>query len=159
MTNNQIQLSIQDQIGPENNCHGCGPNNPHGLRIKSYMQGQAAICNFTPQAHHCAGSKEIVNGGIIASLLDCHSINLCMADAYLQAGREIGSEPKLWYVTASLNISYLKPTPLKLAPAAPIVLNARIIKREGRKSWAECELSVDGTVCVKAEVLGIGIKR
>lgn len=147
--------AFQDLIGPENHCHGCGPENPKGHRIKSYWDGDEAVCHFTPQPHHCAGSTDVVNGGIIASLIDCHSINFAMAEAYRREGREIGSDPKIWYVTANLNINYRAGAPI----ANTLELRARISKIDGRKTWIACTLSADGKVCADAEVLAIRIQR
>ena len=78
-----------------------------------------------------------------------------MADAYLREGREIGSEPKIWYVTASLNLSYLAPTPL----AETLELKAKILKIENRKTWVTCSVFANNVECVKAEVLAIQIQR
>ncbi len=147
--------SIQDLIGSENHCHGCGPNNNKGLRLKSYFEGDETTASFTPEPHQCAGAVTIVNGGVIASLIDCHSVNTAMAWEYKNAGRAIGSEPKIWCVTASLNVTYLKPTPIDKR----LELRAKVSKREGRKTWIECTLSAAGVVCAKGEVLAVRIER
>lgn len=146
--------AIQDLIGPENHCHGCGPDNSKGLQIKSYLDGtDAAVCKFTPQAHHSAGSSDVVNGGIIASVIDCHAVNFAMALRYKSEGREVGSEPKLWSVTGQLNISYKKAVPL----ASEFEVRAVVRSVEGRKTWLDCELVSGGDVCVVAEVLAISL--
>ncbi|MCB0359921.1 MAG: hypothetical protein KDD44_09800, partial [Bdellovibrionales bacterium] len=96
-----MQQSIQDQIGSENHCHGCGPANSQGLQLKSFLVTPTeARAVWRPKPQHCAGSERVVNGGILASLIDCHCVNLAMAAAYGEANRSIGSEPKLWCVTA-----------------------------------------------------------
>ena len=146
--------SFQDQ-GAVNYCYGCGADNKNGLQIKSYWDGDEAIATWKPQPHHCGGFKEIVNGGIIASLIDCHSLNLAIAYAYRSERRAIGSNPRIGYVTANLNISYLKPTPI----SELLQLRARITKIEGRKAWISCALSAAGQVCATGEVLGIRIQR
>jgi len=148
------EKAFQDLIGPENHCHGCGPFNEKGLRIKSFWQDDSGVCRWTPEAHHCAGSTEVLNGGIISSVIDCHSVNLAMADAYKQENREIGSEPKIWYVTGRLEVDFLKPTPV----ASEVTLNAKVIRREGRKTWIECELKSGELVCAQAEVLAVRLK-
>jgi acyl-coenzyme A thioesterase PaaI-like protein len=148
------EQSFQDQ-GAVNYCYGCGADNEKGLQIKSYWDGDEAIATWKAQPHHCGGSKEIVNGGIIASLIDCHSLNLAIAHAYRNERRPIGSSPRIGYVTANLNISYLKPTPI----TEPLQLRARIIKTEGRKTWVNCTLSAGGEVCATAEVLGVRVQR
>ena len=147
-------MSFQDQ-GSVRYCYGCGADNPRGLRIKSYWEGSEAVATWRAEAHHCGGSPDIVNGGIIASLIDCHSLNLAIAHAYGAENRPIGSTPRIGYVTASLNISYIKPTPIR----AELVLRARLVKLEGRKAWVHCTLSAEGEVCAVGEVLGIRVLR
>ena len=93
-----------------------------------------------PSRITAAAARENLNGGIIATLIDCHCLNLAIAHAYRAAGRAIGSAPRIGYVTANLNITYLKPTPLN----ETIDLRARIAKLEGRKAWVNCALSAAG---------------
>ncbi len=145
------QQSFQNLLGPENNCFGCGMNNERGLRIKSFWEGNTAIAMFNPEPHHCAGSTQIVNGGILSALIDCHCNCFAMADAYKHEGREIGTNQKIWYVTANLNISFKKPVPID----APIYLKAIVNKIDGRKTWMNCELFSKDVLCATGEVLSI----
>jgi len=57
-----------------NHCWGCGTLNPRGLQIKSYWSGEESVCKFQPQAHHMAGPPHVLNGGIIATVINCHGI-------------------------------------------------------------------------------------
>jgi acyl-coenzyme A thioesterase PaaI-like protein len=150
----QGEIAFQDQ-GSVNYCHGCGADNERGLQIKSYWDGDEAIATWRAQAHHCGGSREIVNGGIVASLIDCHSLNLAIAHVYRAERRAIGSAPRIGYVTGNLNVSYLKPAPMN----EPLHLRAKITKTEGRKTWVSCTLSAGGQVCATGEVLGIRVHR
>lgn len=150
-----MEEAIQDLLGPENHCHGCGPNNELGFRLKSFREGEKYICKYTPKPHQCAGLTTVLNGGVIASLIDCHSVGSAMADAYLRENREIGSLPKIWYVTATLQVNYLKPTPI----SNEVLLVARIDKSEGRKTWVNAELSSNGILCATGDVLAIRIER
>ncbi len=146
--------AFQDQ-GSVSHCHGCGADNERGLQIKSYWDGEEAVATWRPEAHHCGGSKEIVNGGIIASLIDCHSLNLAIAHAYRSEKRPIGTIPRIGYVTANLNISYLRPTPID----QPLQLRARITKSAGKKIWLSCTLSAGGQIRARGEVLGVRVER
>ena len=95
---------------------------------------------------------DIVNGGIIAAVIDCHSVCTAIADAYKRAGRYAGDgkRPLLWYATASLNVNYLKPTPLSM----PFTVRAHVTGVDRRRTTLECELvSDDGTVTCTAEVV------
>ena len=146
-----MQKSFQELLGPDNYCFGCGMNNKHGLRIKSFWEGNYAVVTFTPQPHHCAGSTQIVNGGILSALIDCHCNCFAMADAYKREGREIGTHPIIWYVTANLNVSFKKPVPID----ASIYLKALVTKIDGRKTGTSCELFSKDVLCVTGEVLSI----
>jgi acyl-coenzyme A thioesterase PaaI-like protein len=147
------QVAFQDQ-GSVHHCHGCGADNEKGLQIKSYWEGDEAIATWRAKPHHCGGSRENLNGGIISSLIDCHSLNLAIAQAYRAEGRAIGSAPRIGFVTANLNVSYLKPTPIQ----EPVQLRARIVKLEGRKAWVHCSLSAAGEVRATGEVLGVRVE-
>ena len=148
------EAAFQDQ-GSVDYCHGCGADNEKGLQIKSYWDGDEATATWRAQPHHCGGSKGIVNGGIVASLIDCHSLNLAIAHAYRSEQRAIGSAPRIGYVTANLNVTYLKPTPID----QPLQLRARITKIAGRKAWISCTLNAGGQLCATGEVLGIRVER
>jgi acyl-coenzyme A thioesterase PaaI-like protein len=146
------ERSFQDR-GSVCHCHGCGADNVRGLQLKSFWDGDEAVATWRSQPHHCGGSPEVLNGGIIASLIDCHSLNLAIAHAYRAERREIGSAPRIGYVTANLNVNYLKPAPV----GRPVELRARIVKLEGRKAWVHCTLSAQGELCAQGEVLGIRV--
>src|SRR5262245_26277303 len=82
--------TFQDQI-PDNFCYGCGPGNLVGLRIRSIWAGNEALCIFQPAPYHAAGPRHILNGGIIATLIDCHAVGTAIAHAYCAERRAIGS--------------------------------------------------------------------
>lgn len=152
--NSQIggREAFQD-LGSVRYCYGCGPDNPQGLQIKSTWDGDEAVCTWYPQPHHCGGRKEVLNGGVIATLIDCHSLNLAIAHGYRTEGRAIGTEPKIAYVTGNLNVSYFRRTPID----KPVTLRARISRVEGRKTWVACTFSSEGKVCAEGEVLGVRV--
>jgi acyl-coenzyme A thioesterase PaaI-like protein len=137
--------AIQEQL-PDQPCWGCGPNNPHGLRIKSYWSGDSTVCIWQPEPHY-AGWPGVLNGGILASLVDCHCVCTAISDA-----DSIGGQP-VAFVTGSLNISYLRPVPIQ----SPVELNARITERTARKTRVECTVMAAGELCARAEVVAIRI--
>jgi acyl-coenzyme A thioesterase PaaI-like protein len=145
-------IAIQDAI-PDNHCWGCGTRNPQGLHIKSYWDGEGTICTFRPAPYHAAGPPHILNGGIIAAVIDCHSICTAFADTYRAAGRELGSAPLLWNVTASLKIDYLAPAPIAL----PVELRARVVETKGRKRVIACTLRSGEIDCARAEVVAVQV--
>jgi acyl-coenzyme A thioesterase PaaI-like protein len=81
------------------------------LQIKSYWDGEESVCTFTPRPYHIA-IPGYVYGGLIASLIDCHCTGTASAAAYRAAGREMGTEPLFRYVTGTLHVEYVRPTPL-----------------------------------------------
>lgn len=95
---------------------------------------------------------DIVNGGIIAAVIDCHSVCTAIADAYRRAGRYAGDgkRPLLWYATASLHINYLKPTRLSV----PFSVRAKVVNVDRRRTTLTAELvSDDGTLTCIGEVV------
>lgn len=147
-----MKTAIQDVI-PHNRCWGCGTLNPRGLQIKSYVEGDETVCRFQPSPDHMAGPTHVLNGGIIATVVDCHCVCTAIAHAYRAAGRELGSEPLLWCVTASLKVDYLAPTPID----APVELRARVRETKGRRHVVECTLGSGGKDCARAEVVAVEV--
>ena len=148
-----VKPAFQDLI-PNNFCFGCGPQNVEGLRIKSHWAGEdAAVATFCPAPHHNAGAVQFTNGGIIATLIDCHCVCTAAAEAYRREGREIGSDPEIWYVTGQLNITYLKPTPLN----APIEAHATVASLGPKKTKLICSVRSNGVECATAEVIAIRV--
>jgi acyl-coenzyme A thioesterase PaaI-like protein len=129
--------ALQD-CWPEATCYGCGPANPHGLHIKSYWSADGAevVCTFTPRPEHNAGFQNIMYGGLVASLCDCHSIWTAIAWSYRAEGLPHGSAPVIAYVTGNLNVTYHAPTPLD----RPLVLRARVETLAARKAEVVCAL-------------------
>lgn len=144
--------AIQDLL-PHNHCFGCGTLNPRGLQVKSHLEGDEAVCTFQPWPDHMAGPTDVVYGGIIAAVVDCHTVCTALADVYRAAGQEIGAEPLRWCVTASLKVDYLAPTPID----RPVELRARVRRTEGRKRWVDCTVRSGGREVARAEVLAIEV--
>lgn len=133
-------------------CYGCGRLNEHGLQIKSYWEGDETVCIFQPRPYHTA-IPGFVYGGLIASLIDCHSTGSAAAAAYQAEGRPIDSLPAFRFLTASLHVDYLQPTPID----APLELRSRIKEIKGRKVIVETTLSARGEVCARGEVIAVQI--
>ncbi|MCW5876513.1 MAG: PaaI family thioesterase [Anaerolineales bacterium] len=148
------ETAFQDQyLEARADCWGCGRNNPDGLYLKSHWDGDEAVAHFEPKPQH-TGHKGVLNGGIIATLMDCHCMGLAMAHAHRVEARPIGSQPLITYVTGSLKVDYLQPTPLE---GRPVELRARVTQVEGRKTWMDCELLAGGQVTARGQVLGVRI--
>jgi acyl-coenzyme A thioesterase PaaI-like protein len=140
-------------LGIENWCYGCGPKNPEGLQIKSYWEGEETVCTFQPRPAFMAGPRHVLNGGIIASLIDCHSVCTAVANVYRSEGRALDSDPPVWCVTASMQLEYLRPTPI----ATPVHLRARIDSVDGRQTTVICSLQSGEKERVRARVVAVRV--
>ncbi len=140
--------SLQDQI-PHNHCFGCGPENEAGLYLKSYWSGSGpSLARYTPTGRYCAGPTHFVNGGIIATLIDCHCVCTATAAAYFDAQRAMGSEPPLYFATLSLSVHYQRPVPM----GVELELAAEIAGITEKGYSVSCELTADGKLRARAEV-------
>ena len=143
--------AIQDLYPDElAHCYGCGRLNEHGYHLRSFWSGEVSEARFTPLPFHTA-IPGFVNGGLLASLVDCHATGTAAAAAYRAEGREIGSPPAHRFVTASLRVEYLRPTPL----GPELVLTGRVRSISGRKVTVEVDLSAGAGTTVRGEVVAV----
>ncbi len=149
-----VQEAIQDKWWDEvSHCWGCGRNNEYGLQIKSYWEGNETVCTWQPKSFHIAFPGTICSG-IIASLIDCHCLNTAVSAAYKKEGREIGTEPSIVYVTGSLFVKYLRPTPIN----KPVVLRARVKEMTEQKIIVSCSLFSRKKECARGELVAVRVK-
>ncbi len=143
--------AFQDHY-PENlsHCYGCGSHNEHGHQIKTVWDGDETVTHFQPEPYHTA-IPGFVYGGLIASLIDCHSTGTAAAAMYRQEGREMGTEPAFRFVTGSLHVDFLKPTPL----GDPLELRGRVAEIKGRKVMVDCEVIANGVVTARGRVVAV----
>lgn len=147
-----MEAAFQDQI-PGNHCWGCGPLNEHGLHVKSYWEGEESVCRWQPLPWHMAGPEHVLNGGIIATIIDCHSVCTAIAGHYRAEGRPMTSEPLIWCVTAALDVSYKRPTPID----GEVLLRARIEEQRERKTIVTCSLLSGGEECARARLVAVRV--
>ena len=133
-------------------CYGCGRLNEHGHQIKSYWAGEESVCHFTPAPHHIA-VPGYVYGGILASLIDCHGTGTAAAAAYRAEGRDMASQPPLRFLTASLRVEYVKPTPLGVT----LEIRGKVKESKGRKVVIEEWIVANGVVTVRGEVVAVQV--
>ncbi|MBW2319214.1 MAG: PaaI family thioesterase [Deltaproteobacteria bacterium] len=145
------QKAFQEYYPDElSHCYGCGRLNEDGLQLKSYWDGEDTVAIFHPRPYHIA-IPGFVYGGLIASLIDCHGTGTAAAAAYREEGREMGTEPPLRFVTASLHVEFLRPTPL----GVPIEVRGSVVEIKGRKVVVSETVSVDGKICAKGRVVAV----
>lgn len=137
---------------PENlaHCYGCGSQNRLGHRIKTFWEGEESVTRFLPESYLMA-IPGYVYGGLLASLLDCHSTGTAAAAMYRAEGRTMDSLPAFCFVTGALNVSYLKPTPL----GRELEIRRRVREIKRHKVLVDSTLFVDGVACVRGEVVAV----
>jgi acyl-coenzyme A thioesterase PaaI-like protein len=131
-------------------CYGCGRLNADGLQIKTYWEGDESVTRHTPRPYHIA-IPGFVYGGLLASLIDCHGTGTAAAAAARAQGRALDSDPPLRFVTASLKVDYLKPTPL----GVELEIRGRAKEVKGRKVVVESTLFASGVATVRGEVIAV----
>jgi len=122
--------------------------------IKSYWDGEESVCIYEPRPYHTA-IPGFVYGGLIASLIDCHGTGTAAAAKYRSEGREMDTDPPLRFLTASLHVDYLLPTPL----GVPLEIRGRVKEVKGRKVIVESTLSADGKICARGEVVAVQVSE
>ncbi len=140
--------AFQDHY-PENlsHCYRCGSQNPHGHQIKTEWEGDETVTRFRPEPFHTS-VPGFAYGGLIASLIDCHSTASAAAAMYRQEGRSMDSLPAFRFVTGSLHVDFLKPTPID----AELVIRGQVKEIKGRKVviesqvWARTVMTAKGVV-------------
>jgi len=131
-------------------CYGCGRLNGQGLRVRSHWEGEESVATVTPRPSHVA-VPGYVYGGFIASVIDCHGTGTAAAASYRAQGRAMDSDPPLRFVTASLKVDYLRPTPL----GPPLILRGRVLEVRGRKAVVSITLETEGKLCARGEVVAV----
>lgn len=125
------EVAFQDRY-PDSyaHCYGCGRLNDDGLHVASHWLtvGEEAVCHFRPADRYSGGMPGNAYGGIIASLMDCHAAGTAAAAA-AEADGVPETEPVPRFVTASLRVDYLAPTPL----GTTLEIRARVREMSGRK--------------------------
>ncbi|MCV9389135.1 PaaI family thioesterase [Reichenbachiella ulvae] len=142
---------FQDYMN-ENVCFGCGIHNDQGLHIKSEWDGEESVCVWeSEEKYH--GWSNLMNGGVMATLIDCHCMCTAMAHAYKLEGRALNTMPEYRYATGTLNVKYLKPT----SNNDPVELRAKVTEVKGKKTVMHCGFYSLGEKTAEAEVIAIRV--
>ncbi len=144
------EKAFQDHY-PDNvaHCYGCGRLNARGHRIRTFWDGEESVTRFRPEPYHTA-TPGFVYGGLIASLIDCHGTGTAAAAMYRAEGRGMDTDPPFRFVTASLRVDYLKPTPL-----GDLEIRGRVKEIKGRKVVVEAAVYAGGTVTARGEITAV----
>ena len=134
-------LSLQKQYSPKGICFGCGQANPQGFRLESFIQGDKLIAHWQPEPQHQA-FKNVINGGVIGTLLDCH----CNWTAAWHLMQHHGLNATPCTVTANYTIQLKRPTPL-----TALYLEAQLIKLVDATVLIRGKLFADDKLCASCE--------
>src|SRR5689334_4935630 len=121
--------------------------NARGLRIASFEQPDGTVvAEWQPRPEHEAFDG-FVNGGVLATLVDCHS-NWTGIAALLRRSHDAGwlGDDAPSTVTADLAIRYRRPTPLD----QPVRLVGRAVEVEDRRVVVETTVESGGEVTARA---------
>lgn len=146
-----MTLALQD-LYPDDfaHCYGCGRLNADGLHVKSTWHEGEAVARFTPAPHHMA-LPGFVYGGLIASLADCHAMAIAAGASMAAAGLVPGRDQTPRFVTASLHVTYLRPTPL----GPELVLRGSAVEVGARKVIVELKVFAGDVACASARVVAV----
>lgn len=131
-------------------CYGCGRHNAHGLHIRTEWTGQSGVARFTPRPEHTA-VPGFVYGGLLASLIDCHAIGTAAAVSMHAAGLVPGVDPAPRFVTAALEVRFLKPTPID----ETLELTAVPVDVSEKKVIVKVTVTADGIDTVLGHVVAV----
>jgi len=142
--------SLQETYAPNNACFGCGPANPEGVHVRSFVDGDEVVAEWTPEQKYEA-FPGVLNGGIIGTLLDCH----CNWAAAWHLMKKAGSDHPPCTVTADYAIKLHRPTPTN----APVTLSARITDGSDHRATVEGTLTAGGKVCATCRGTFVAVKE
>lgn len=144
-----MKKGLQETYAPSSSCFGCGPNNPHGLRIQSIPDGAEVTATWSPQPHHEA-FPGVLSGGIIGCLLDCHS-NWTAAFEIMKRNK---LDQPLCTVTAEYTVKLLRPTPTM----GVVQLRACAKEVTAERAIIEAELIAGGKTCATCVGTFVAVK-
>ena len=145
-------MSAFQDFYPDNvaHCYGCGRLNAQGHQIRTIWDGDETVTRYTPRPEHTA-IPGFVYGGLLASLIDCHCTGTAAAAMCRAENREMDSEPAFRFVTGSLHVDYLKPTPL----GPELEIRGKVKEIRGRKVIVEATVYADGVATARGEVVAV----
>ena len=144
-----MEQSLQEQFAPQMTCFGCGPANPKGLRIRSFVRGAEVVAEWQPETYHEA-FPGMLSGGIIGTLLDCHS-NWTAAYHLMQRN---GLPTPPCTVTADYAVKLLRPTPTD----DKVHLVAQVVESQADRAIVEAKLIAHDRICATCRGTFVAVK-
>lgn len=152
MSGPERRVAIQELYADEFAwCYGCGRNNPAGHHFATYWAGEETLTEHMPAPEYTA-IPGFVYGGLLASLVDCHSTGSAALALHRRHGHEPGDgAPVPRFVTASLHVDYLMPTPIGVLLRA----HGRIEEIGARKVVVRSEVRAGGELVATSHVVAV----
>jgi acyl-coenzyme A thioesterase PaaI-like protein len=144
------EMSVQERYSPRNHCFGCGPANPKGLHVHSFEEGDGLVADWTPEPHHEAFDGA-VGGGVLGTLLDCHS-NWTAAIHLMKASSR---EKPPCTVTAEFHVKLLRVTP----STGPLHLRAKVVESSGDRATVEATVEAAGRTTATCRGVFVAVKE
>jgi acyl-coenzyme A thioesterase PaaI-like protein len=147
-------LSLQETYFADGVCFGCGPKNPHGLRIRSFPEGDdGCIARFTPEPHHLA-FPGVLNGGICGALIDCHS-NWTAAFHLMRKAHPSAAASPPCTVTAEFAVQLKRPTPMD----TELIVRSRVVAAEMDRATVEATIEANGRITATGRGIFVAVKE
>ncbi|HZM16949.1 MAG TPA: PaaI family thioesterase [Candidatus Krumholzibacteria bacterium] len=141
--------SLQETYASANTCFGCGPANPEGLRIRSFVAGDEVVAEWSPAPQYEA-FPGVLNGGIIGTLLDCH----CNWTAAIHLMGQRGAASPPCTVTAEYSIKLRRPTP----STTSLRLRARVVESSADRAVVEGSLEAGEQACASCRGVFVAVQ-
>ena len=128
---------INPWIGiPKYNCFGCSPNNPFGLHMEFFEDGDYIVSKWHPE-HNYQGWVDTMHGGVLSTLID----ETC--------GWVVTRKMQTSGFTTSLSVKFRK----AVSTNEPVLtIRANIVKQMRNLLFIHAEISnSQGEVCVEGE--------
>ena len=132
------QLSLQERYAPAGRCFGCGPANEQGLRIQSSEADDGTVVGEWRARPEHEAFDGFLNGGILGTLIDCHSN--WTAIAALMARTGAAKAPPT--VTTDYSVRFRRPT----SSVGPLRLVGRAVEVTDGRATVETSVEAEGTV-------------
>ncbi|KXH87114.1 PaaI family thioesterase [Sporosarcina sp. HYO08] len=149
---NKVVHAIQDDYPDDFAwCFGCGRLNEGGYHFRTGWQGEETVTFYGPEQKHMA-LPGFVYGGLIASFIDCHGTGSAALALHRKNGHEPGSgEEPPRFVTASLHVNYVKPTPQGKGLKAV----GKVEEVHPKKWKVAVDVFADDVLCATGEVVAV----
>ena len=119
------------------NCFGCAPNNPCGLKMEFYEDGDDIVCFWTPDDNY-QGWLKTLHGGIQATLMD--EISAWVIARKLQTSG----------MTTGMNVKYKHP--IATGVNEQLEVRGRISEMTRNFAFIHVEIIYNNPVCTEAEL-------